>query len=170
MYALLLLAGILVVVFGPQLWVQRVLARHNGEQDHYPGTGGQLARHLLDRFGMPAVKVEPTDKGDHYDPEGKAVRLSPAYLDVRSLTAVVVAAHEVGHAIQDEAGYRPLRLRSRLVILAQGAEKAGSIILIAMPVVALLTRAPSAGLGAFIESEITVERGLPKGKLDVSQF
>jgi Zn-dependent membrane protease YugP len=71
----------------------------------YPGTGAELARHLLDRFDMKHIKVETTERGDHYDPETKAVRLTPDKFSGKSLTAVTVAAHEVGHAIQDHTGY-----------------------------------------------------------------
>ena len=60
------------------------------------------------------VKVEETDAGDHYDPEAKAIRLLPKHLNGRSLAAVVIAAHEAGHAMQDATGYPPLQARTRL--------------------------------------------------------
>ena len=96
---LLIMAGI--VIFGPQLWTRRVFAQYRVPRPDYPGTGGELARHLLDRLDMKHIKVETTEKGDHYDPETKAVRLTPDNFSGKSLTAVTVAAHEVGHAIQD---------------------------------------------------------------------
>ncbi len=110
---LILLA--LVLVFGPGLWVRRVLARYSLPADRYSGSGAQLARHLLDAHGLSSVKVETTETGDHYDPEAKAVRLTPDKFDGRSLTAITVAAHEVGHALQDHQEYAPLRFRTRLV-------------------------------------------------------
>lgn len=143
---LLALALLLLLVFGPSLWAKAVLARHSRQREDYPGTGGELARHLLDRFGLGQVSVEPTAAGDHYDPRAKAVRLSEANLNGKSLTAVTVAAHEVGHALQDSHGYAPLRLRTRLVGLAQGAEKLGALLMLLMPLAALATRAPSSGL------------------------
>jgi uncharacterized protein len=66
---------------------------------------------LLDEMKLNAVKVERTDRGDHYDPADKAVRLSDAHMTGKSLSAVVIAAHEVGHAMQDATGYAPLRAR-----------------------------------------------------------
>ena len=77
---LLALAGLLLfaVLLGPQFWVRHVLAKHGVERPDFPGTGGELARHLLDAAGLEAVKVEVTDKGDHYDPENQAVRLLPS--------------------------------------------------------------------------------------------
>jgi Zn-dependent membrane protease YugP len=63
---------------------------------------------------------------------------------------VVVAAHEVGHAIQDQQAYRPLRTRARLVAMAARAEKVGAVLMMAVPVVALVTRIPSTGLLIFL--------------------
>ena len=108
-----------LVLVGPQLWTRRVFAKHSAPRADYPGTGGELARHLLNRFDMPHIKVEPTETGDHYDPVIKAVRLTPAIFDGKSLTAITIAAHEVGHAIQDHLGYQPLAERTKLVRVAQ---------------------------------------------------
>ena len=55
------------------------------------------------------VKVEETKLGDHYDPDAKAVRLLPQHSNGRSLAALVIAAHETGHAMQDATEYRPLQ-------------------------------------------------------------
>lgn len=120
---LLIIVGI--VIFGPQLWTRRVFAQHSVPRPDYPGTGAELARHLLDRLDMKHIKVEMTEQGDHYDPEAKAVRLTPDKFNGKSLTAVTVAAHEVGHAIQDHTDYQPFAERTRLVRVAQGAEKLG---------------------------------------------
>ena len=90
---------LLALVFGPGLWVRRVIARYSDPPDRYAGTGAQLARFLLNKLGMQHVAVESTDQGDHYDPAAKAVRLTPDKYEGRSLTAITVAAHEVGHAI-----------------------------------------------------------------------
>src|SRR5258708_12299401 len=98
---ILLAAGallVLAVVFGPQLWIRRVLAQHGGERPDFPGTGAELARHLLDEAGLQAVSVEKTDKGRHYDPGARAVRLFPPHHDGRSVAPVAVAAHERSHA------------------------------------------------------------------------
>jgi len=130
----------------PGWWAKAVLRRHAGEREDYLDSGAQLARRLLGENGMPEVLVEITDRGDHYDPATKAVRLSSANYHGRSLTAVTVAAHEVGHAIQDHSGYPPLAWRTRLVRLAQVAEKAGSAMMLLTPVLMLLTRRPTSGL------------------------
>lgn len=156
---ILLLAVILALLLGPQLWVKRVFARYRDHRDDYPGTGSELARHLLDRFNLPNVMVETTELGDHYDPLAKVVRLTPDNYHGRSLTAVTVAAHEVGHALQDQAGYPPLRERTRLIRVAQGAEKVGSVVMIGIPLVAVVTRAPAAGLIVFLAGLATMSVG-----------
>jgi Zn-dependent membrane protease YugP len=143
MHWLLLALIILAFIFGPGLWVQRIMARYSAPDDRYEGTGGELARHLLDRLGLEQVKVEETEQGDHYDPREKAVRLTSDKLNGRSLTAITVAAHEVGHAIQDADGYAPLRMRTQLAGVTRHMERAGAAVLLAAPFLGLLMRAPS---------------------------
>ena len=135
--------AIVAIVFGPGIWVQRVMARYSTPKNRYSGTGEQLARHLLDINKLQNVKVEETKTGDHYDPGDKAVRLSHTNFNGQSLTAITVAAHEVGHAIQDATGYKPLKLRTRLVLATRGLEKLGAGILIISPFMAVLTKVPS---------------------------
>ncbi|MEL6225837.1 MAG: zinc metallopeptidase, partial [Pseudomonadota bacterium] len=93
--------GFLALMVLPSLWVRSVIARHGRDRPDFPGTGGEFARHVLDEMKLRHVTVEPTDMGDHYDPSTKTVRLIPEHFDGRSLSAVVIAAHEVGHAMQD---------------------------------------------------------------------
>jgi Zn-dependent membrane protease YugP len=143
---LLLFAIVLAVVFGPGIWVRRVLERYSQPAERYAGTGAQLARYLLDKHGLGSVVVESTDQGDHYDPLAKAVRLTPDKFGERSLTAITVAAHEVGHAVQDSEGYPPLRFRTRLVRIAQPVDKIGAGALMVAPLVGAITRAPTIGL------------------------
>lgn len=141
------LIGLLLL---PGWWAKAVLSRYAGERDDFADTGAQLARRLLGENGMPSVGVEETVQGDHYDPMAKVVRLSKANYHGRSLTAVTVAAHEVGHAIQDHHGYAPLAWRTRLVRVAQAAEKAGSALMLMIPVLMLVTRRPASGILGFL--------------------
>ena len=151
---------ILALIFvGPQLWVKRVFAQYRQNRDDFPGTGSELARHLLDRFNLHHVKVETTPLGDHYDPEAKVIRLTQDNFGDKSLTAATVAAHEVGHALQDQAEYQPLIERTRLVRVAQGAEKIGAFVMFGIPIVAGLTRAPAAGLLVFLAGIATMGIG-----------
>ena len=136
----------------PGLWVKRVLAKYSEPADLYrdKGSGAELARHLLDRFELFDVKIEETEAGDHYDPEAKAVRLSSGNYGGHSLTAITVAAHEVGHAIQDARGEILFRTRQGLVRAAVKGERIGSILLIGAPIIVLVTRVPQAGLLALL--------------------
>src|SRR6187401_2719080 len=142
---LLAIGGLLflALLFGPQLWVRRVIAQHGADRPDLPGTGAELARHLLDEANMPSVIVEATDKGDHYDPEAQAVRLTPAHHDGRSIAAVAVAAHEVSHAVQHARGEPAFARRFSLVSKLVWVERIASGILLLVPVVFILLKSPA---------------------------
>jgi hypothetical protein len=130
----------------PGIWVKHVMKKYTEPADRYrdKGNGGELARHLLDRFDLGDIQVEETPAGDHYDPAARAVRLSPGNYRGYSLTAVTVAAHEVGHAIQDARGESLFQTRQKLAKAAMMGERIAGILLIAAPVVFVLTRIPQA--------------------------
>jgi len=147
---LILLILIIAAIFGPQWWAHHTFRRYSKSRDDIPGTGGELAQHLLMRMHVDTVGVEQTDKGDHYDPTARMVRLSPENFAGRSLTAVAVAAHEVGHAIQHHHKEPLLATRTRLVTLAHWGEKVGAALMFAIPLVTLITRIPQSGLLFFV--------------------
>jgi Zn-dependent membrane protease YugP len=84
-------------------------------------TGAQVARTLLDSQGLHNVQVEEVQGflSDHYDPRSKVLRLSPDVYRTPSVAAAGIAAHEMGHALQDAGGYFPLQIRSAIVPAAQ---------------------------------------------------
>ncbi|MDJ0810210.1 MAG: zinc metallopeptidase [Desulfobacterales bacterium] len=145
--ALIILA--VVVLYGPHLWARYVLNHYNREA-YFSGNGFDLARLLLTEMNLASVRVEETPQGDHYDPEKKIVRLTTATCGRKTLTAVVVAAHEVGHALQDRDNYPPLAARTRLVMTAARMERIGAGIMMVVPVLALVTRVPAAGALMFL--------------------
>lgn len=149
-YLLILLLLFLGIAWLPGVWVRRVLERYSSPPDRYPGTGAELARLLLEREGVTGVSVEPTEQGDHYDPTARSVRLSNDNFEGRSLTAITVAAHEVGHAVQHHVNYAPLRIRTRLVRLIQPLQKLGAAVLVVSPFIGILTRAPQLGILMFL--------------------
>ncbi|MEM8948273.1 MAG: zinc metallopeptidase [Pseudomonadota bacterium] len=124
---------LLIICFGPMTWAQMIMKRHAKERQDFPGSGGEFARHILDLADLKNVGVETTKSGDHYSPVEKVVRLSKENFEGRSLTAVAVAAHEVGHALQDRDDYRPLTLRTRFAKVAFWGERAAHILLVASP-------------------------------------
>ncbi len=160
MLPVVLIVLVVAAVFGPQMWAKHVLAKHGRPRDDLAGTGSELARHLLDGLDLTDVEVEVTDGGDHYDPLAKAVRLSKQVSGVKSLTALVVAAHEVGHAIQDATGYEPFRARTRMVQSGQTVQKIGAGLMFAIPVIAILTRSPQVGLLMFAAGLATLGTSL----------
>ncbi len=83
-------------------------------------TGAEAAAAVIRSAGM-AVRIEQVGGflSDHYDPRGPVLRLSPDVYGGRSISAIAVAAHEAGHAIQDAHSYAPLRLRSFMVPVTQ---------------------------------------------------
>lgn len=147
---------IISVVFGPGIWVKRVLSKYAEPANRYAGSGAQLARFLLNKNGLENVKVEQTTEGDHYDPGDKAVRLTPDKFEGHSLTAITVAAHEVGHALQDRDAYGPLRLRTHLVKATRHVEKLGAGILMISPFIGALTRVPMLGVLMFLGGLLTL--------------
>ncbi len=96
-------------------------------------TGAQAARSILDSAGLRDVAVERSGGflSDHYDPRSKTLRLSDATYGSPSVAALGVAAHEAGHALQDQQNYAPLRLRSSLVPAVQFGSWLGPIIFMA---------------------------------------
>ncbi|MEX2142955.1 MAG: zinc metallopeptidase [Anaerolineales bacterium] len=79
-------------------------------------TGAEVAKRLVERGGL-RVSIEQTqgNLSDHYDPRKKILRLSAGVAQSSSVAAVAIAAHELGHAMQDSEDYFPLRLRAALV-------------------------------------------------------
>jgi Zn-dependent membrane protease YugP len=140
---LIIIAVVVLIAFVPQFWVKRVIARHSEHRDEFPGTGGEFARHILAEMRLRNVGVEETDQGDHYDPDTKTVRLSPPHYRGRSLSAVVIAAHEVGHAMQDATGYAPLKARTRIARNAGWLQMAATGILLAAPLLVIIAKSPA---------------------------
>ena len=136
----LLLVGFILF---PQWCVRYVLKKHDQQLKDMPGTGEELARHLLDQYELSHVKVEAAEEGaDHYDPQDNVVRLSPSYLKGKSLTSVAVAAHEVGHAIQFNRKEAVSLLRRKYLHKAHALQKIGISLLMILPLVGVVVKIP----------------------------
>ncbi|MBM6550985.1 zinc metallopeptidase [Marinomonas ostreistagni] len=143
MIYILLLIVIIGLFFGPQLWVKHILNKYKTARPDLPGNGGELAEHLIKRYELQDVKVEQTEDGkDHYDIVAKRVRLSSYVMNERSLTAVAVAAHEVGHAIAHHRQETVARLRTRYLPIAMIVQRFAVLMLFAWPIVSVLLRLP----------------------------
>ncbi|NMG01584.1 zinc metallopeptidase [Azoarcus taiwanensis] len=143
---LFLLPILMLAVWLPGWWVRRTMQRYSEPADRYYGSGSMLARLLLDKQGLKDVAVELSEIGDHYDPQARAVRLSPNNFHQRSLTAITVAAHEVGHAVQHANGYAPLAMREHLVRMAMLGQRLGAMMMVAVPFITVIARHPAPGL------------------------
>lgn len=98
-------------------------------------TGAQVAEKILRANGIYDVRVEHVrgELTDHYDPKNRVLRLSDAVYGSASVAALGVAAHECGHAVQDDKDYFPLRFRNALVPVANfGTQAAWPIILVGL--------------------------------------
>lgn len=120
MYYLIYLAIIILIPIYAQMKVKGTYKKYSQVSASSRMTGAETARAILDQNGLYNVRVEETHGvlSDHYDPRDKTVRLSTDNYHGHSLAGVAVAAHEVGHAIQDKEGYAFLRVRHALVPVA----------------------------------------------------
>lgn len=130
----------IMLVIGPVLlglWAQYRVKSAFGRASQLGASSGmsgaEVAQEICRAYGVTGVKVEPVQGflTDHYDPSAKVLRLSPEVYSGRSVAALGIAAHEVGHAIQHAKGYMPLKLRSAVVPAAKFGGAAANIALFA---------------------------------------
>jgi Zn-dependent membrane protease YugP len=151
---------LLALIYMPNLMVKYTLRKYANDLPGIPGTGAELARHLITRFELSGVQVEETEPGaDHYDPNKNCVRLSPNNYHGRSLTAVAVAAHEVGHAIQFNRNETISRLRGQYMPKAATLRRVGITIMGFMPLIGLLIHVPQAMILVVLIGIVTMMAG-----------
>jgi Zn-dependent membrane protease YugP len=116
LYYLFLLPGLVLAGVASML-VKTTFNRYSRVRAYSGMTGAQAAERMMRSNGVFDVRVEETQGflSDHYDPTQKVLRLSPGVYGSNSLSAVGVACHEAGHALQHAADYAPLKLRTALV-------------------------------------------------------
>ncbi len=105
----------MVLCLGASAMVKSTMHKYASVRNMRGMTGEEAARRILNAEGLHHVAVEAVASGDHYDPRAQVVRLSQENFYGASVTAVAVAAHECGHAIQHAHGYGPLKIRTSLV-------------------------------------------------------
>ncbi len=117
---IILLPAILLAAFA-QMRVQSTYSKFSKVGNRRGLTGAAAARKILDRNGLSHVRIERVNGNltDHYDPRTNVVRLSDGVYDSASIAAVGIAAHEVGHAVQHNQGYYPIKLRNTVLPVAQ---------------------------------------------------
>lgn len=117
---ILLLIPALLLSFYAQSKVMKTYGKYLRYENSKNLTGMEVARRILDSNNLYNVEIieTPGELSDHYDPRTKKVNLSPAVYRGNSISSMSIAAHEVGHAIQDSVGYYPLKFRSALAPVA----------------------------------------------------
>jgi len=108
-------------------------------------TGAEAAKLMLERAGVTDCNIEPIGGrlSDHYDPRDKTLRLSEPVYNARSISAIGVACHEAGHALQHATGYKFLQMRSKLVPVTNISSKMSMPVL--MVGMLLMSAAPALG-------------------------
>lgn len=143
MIYIVVLLAVLALIYGPSLWVRYVMWRHSKTLSQMPGTGAELAEHFIERFALSGVKVVRGGKGEnYYSPDEKVIALSPEVYEGKSLTAVAVATHEVGHAIQFCRQEPVSLLRERYLGKAFQIKRIGNGLLWAASLMTFVVRAP----------------------------
>jgi len=121
---ILVLIGVVITMMASSRMTS-TFARYSRERSMSGLTGREVALRILHANGIYDVSVNPVagQLTDHYDPRNRTVNLSEVIYNSTSIAAVGVAAHECGHAIQDNVGYFPLRLRAAIVPVANLGSK-----------------------------------------------
>jgi Zn-dependent membrane protease YugP len=130
MYFVILAPGLLLAMWA-QYKVRSTFSRASEIPAKRGWSGRDVAQAILNSNGLQDVEIEPVTGylSDHYDPRHKVLRLSPDVYQGRSLAAFGVAAHEVGHAIQDAHNYAPLGIRNAIVPMANFGSSLGMLVL-----------------------------------------
>jgi Zn-dependent membrane protease YugP len=133
-YSLYLLFSLPALLLGlwAQMKVKSAFNKYSRVRSMNGLTGAQIARRMLDNNNLREVSVEQVSGllTDHYDPSKKVLRLSPQTYQSNSIAAAGIAAHEAGHALQDQQGYLFLQVRSAMIPTVQIGSWLGPIIFI----------------------------------------
>ena len=120
---------ILFLYLSPIIWFNFVFKKNDKILENMPFNGLEFGKLILKEKGLSDVTIESTMEGDHYDLNGKKVRVKQDRLDNKSITAISVVCHEIGHAIQHNENYKPLERRQILVKNTAWVSKVGGAIL-----------------------------------------
>ena len=126
---------VFIILFVPliaDIKVRSNYSKYSKEKNSLNLSGKEVARRILDNNGLNYIDILPT-KGhltDHYNPITKKISLSESSYDSKSIAGAAIAAHEVGHAIQDKECYSFLRFRNKMVPFVNFTSRVASILII----------------------------------------
>ena len=145
-----------------QWWVGSTYRRWSQVRNRSQISGAEAAQRMLTYGGLHDVRLEPASGSltDHYDPRSKVLRLSAGVAQSPSVAALAIAAHEIGHALQDHEDYAPLRLRTALVPAVNLGSSLGWILILVGFMLQSLQLA-SLGLVAFAAGTVFALATLP---------
>ncbi len=123
--AYFLMIAAVIFSYAMQALVNSTFKRYSGVNSRSGVPANVIARQILDSYGLYGVTVVHVNGtlSDHYDPRKNVVALSDSTFFSTSVAAIGVAAHEVGHAVQHNTGYIPIKIRSIFVPIAQFGSK-----------------------------------------------
>jgi uncharacterized protein len=116
-YYLMFMAPAFILMIIVQMYVNSAYKKWSQVQARSRMSGAQAAQRLIDRGALYNVSIQPIagNLTDHYDPRTKILSLSQGVYQNNSVASIAIAAHELGHAMQDQEGYFPLKFRAALV-------------------------------------------------------
>lgn len=122
----------LIITVGARSFIQASYRKYLKVQVKKNISGAEAAREILNKNGLKNIYVVETSGTltDHYDPERQVIRLSKDIYDTSTVSAIAVASHECGHALQDKNNYALMRIRSSLVPFVNLSTKIGYVILL----------------------------------------
>jgi Zn-dependent membrane protease YugP len=122
----------LILMLVVQFYVNSAYRRWSQVANRNNLSGAEAAARLIRNANLYDVNIEPVagNLTDHYDPRSKVLRLSQGVYQGRSVAALAIAAHELGHAMQDQEGYFPLRLRAAMVPMVNIGSMLGWILIL----------------------------------------
>jgi Zn-dependent membrane protease YugP len=149
MHFVLIIIFFVILLYAPGWLAKKTIAENRSiTLDNH--TGAEFAKLLLAKNQVTGVKVVQTEIGDHYDPQAKSIGLSLENYKGKDLSSLVIACHEVGHAVQDHLNYKPLATRTSLVKWAMKVERIGPYLMYATPILGLFTKSPRLSLISFL--------------------
>jgi Zn-dependent membrane protease YugP len=151
-YFVYMIPAFLLVMLA-QFWVNSTYRKWSQVRNLNQISGAEAAKRMLNYGSLHRVRLEGTNRplGDHYDPQSKTLRLSPGVAQGQSVASLAIAAHEIGHVLQDQQGYLPLRFRAALVPAVNIGSRLGLILILVGLLIrtALGTQLAWLGVGAF---------------------
>ncbi len=159
MIVLFLAIALIGAITLPSWWVKHTFKKYSKIRDDIPGSGSQFAEHLINKLALDPIKIEEIDTNelaDHYDPKAKVVRLSRDNFNNHSLAAMVIAAHEVGHAIQDAQNHPWMRRRELLIHASKAIEIIAPIALTISPILLAVSKSPALSLLVLVIGALSI--------------